>query len=138
MAMDDASGLAGGSWGAWAQQGVWGEGLFFPGYPYLAELAQRPEYRNIVECRAEECTRKWIKLLSSGEEDKSAKIAKMEDAMKRVGMREAFHRGMELDGFMGMGMLYVDIGRVSDDPDDLKSPLTLVPAKVRSSDHSMG
>lgn len=133
MAMDDANGAPGGAWGAWATGGVWGEGLFFPGYPYLAELAQRPEYRNIVETRAEECTRKWIKLLSTGDAKKD-KIAKIEDRVKKIGMREAFHRAMELDGFFGMGMLYVDLMNgstpVSDDKDELNKPLLLDAAKI--------
>ena len=64
-------GAPGGAWGAWATAGLWGEGLAFPGYPYLAELAQRPEYRNIVETLAEEMTRKWIKIISTGDDDKT-------------------------------------------------------------------
>ena len=133
MAMDDVSGGIGGSWGTWATGQFWGEGLFFPGYPYLAELAQRPEYRNIVETRAEECTRKWIKLLSVGDA-KTDKLAKLEARMKKIGMREAFHRAMELDGFFGMGMLYPDLlngnSPISEDADELKIPLALVSGKI--------
>lgn len=48
---------------AWAAGGIFGnavsEGLLFLGYPYLSELAQRPEYRLFGEIRAEEMTRKW-------------------------------------------------------------------------------
>ena len=130
IAFDDASsGALGGQWGAWAQGGLWGEGLFFPGYPYLAELAQRPEYRNIVETVAEEMTRKWIKLLSTGTEDKTEKIRVLEDAMKRLGMRDAFNRAMELDGFFGMGMVYLDTG-AGDNPDELRMPLLLDAGKI--------
>lgn len=39
---------------------VGAEGLQFLGYPFLAELAQRPEYRVISETRADDATRKWI------------------------------------------------------------------------------
>lgn len=124
MAMDEAPGLGqGGAIGAWATGGLWGEGLFFPGYPYLAELAQRPEYRHMVETLAEQMTRKWIKLNATGKTDKSAKIAKLEAAMKRFNLREAFYKAMELDGFFGMGTVYIDIDRVSDDPPELASPL---------------
>lgn len=134
--MDDASAASvGGAWGSWATQQFWGEGQYFPGYPYLAELAQRPEYRNITETVAEEMTRKWIKLLSSGDDDKTDVIKKIEDAMKRFGLREAFNRGMELDGFMGMGMIYIDVlgasgDPVSDDPDELKTPLVFAKEKI--------
>lgn len=136
--MDDASGTFAGqgvAWNQWATRGLWGEGLYFPGYPYLAELAQRPEYRNIVETVAEEMTRKWIKLLSSGDEDKTEEIKKLEDAMKELGMREAFNRGMELDGFMGMGLIYLDMLTaggmpISDDPDELKMELIVDNGKI--------
>ena len=129
MAMDEeGSGPA--SWTAWAQNGLWGEGLFFPGYPYLAELAQRPEYRNIVETVAEEMTRKWIKIISSGKADKTAKVKSIEYAMKRYGMREAFNRAMELDGFFGMGLIYIDVGKAWEDADELKTPLLLDKGKI--------
>jgi len=40
---------------------VFAEGEAFMGYAYLALLAQRSEYRRIVECIASELTRKWIR-----------------------------------------------------------------------------
>jgi phage-related protein (TIGR01555 family) len=46
-----------------------GEGIGFMGYGYLAELAQRPEYRRGCEVLAREMTRRWIKLTYNGEED---------------------------------------------------------------------
>jgi uncharacterized protein len=131
MAMDDAiGGPPGGAWGGWAVSGLWGEGLFFPGYPYLAELAQRPEYRNITETLAEEMTRKWVKLLSSGDDDKTDTIKLLEDAMKRYGLRERFNRAMELDGFMGMGLIYIDVDNAWDDLDELKTVLLIDPRKI--------
>lgn len=130
MAMDDASGTnIGGQWGAWATGGLWGEGLFFPGYPYLAELMQRPEYRNIVETIAEEMVRKWIEVESTGEGDKSDRIKQIEDAMKRLGMREAFHQAAILDGGMGMGMIYFSIKGDNED-DEAAMPLLLDAAKI--------
>lgn len=136
MAMDEApSDATGGAWGAWAQSQLWGEGLYFPGYPYLAELSQRPEYRNIVETVAEEMTRKWIKILSTGESDKTDKIKKLENAMREFDLRGAFRRAIEIDGFMGMGMIYPDLAGignklVSDDLDELVTPLVISPAKI--------
>ena len=123
MAMDDATGYGGyDGIAGWATAGLWGEGLFFPGYPYLAELAQRPEYRNIVETVAEEMTRKWVKIVSKGQRDKTKRVADLQAAMKKLGLREAFNRAMELDGFFGMGMLYIDTG-AGNDPDELNKPL---------------
>lgn len=140
MAFDDASkfggsapgiGGVGGVWGAWAGGNLWGEGLWFPGYPYLAELAQRPEYRHISETFAEEMTRKWVKLTTSGDgdDDKTDKLAALDAAMKKFNLREAFHRAAELDGFMGMGLIYIDTG-ATDDPDELAKPLPIRAGKI--------
>ncbi|HUW45152.1 MAG TPA: hypothetical protein VMW50_05080, partial [Dehalococcoidia bacterium] len=54
MAMDEApDGYSG-----WAMQNaLFAEGQAFLGYPYLAELSQRPEYRIISETWAQEMTR---------------------------------------------------------------------------------
>ena len=137
MAMDEAqfgevagAGGFGGAWGAWAQGGMWGEGLWFLGYPYLAELAQRTEYRNITETVAEEMTRKWVDLNTSGKADKSAKIVKLTAAMKRYNLREVFKRAMERDGFFGMGPVYIDTGD-TDNPEELKMPLLLDKGKIK-------
>lgn len=141
MAMDEAPiTTVGGVWGAWAISGLWGEGLRFPGYPYLSELSQRPEYRNITETVAEEMTRKWIKLLSTGtEEEIEAKIDtihQLEDAMKELGLREAFNSAIEKDGFLGMCLIYIDLfmpngeDLVSDDLDELKTELVIDKGKI--------
>lgn len=45
------------------------EGIAFPGYTYLSELAQRPEYRTISETIADDATRKFIKIEVAGSED---------------------------------------------------------------------
>ena len=45
------------------------EGLAFPGYAFLAQLAQRPEYRRMVEIPATEMTRNWIKFSARGDGD---------------------------------------------------------------------
>lgn len=141
MAMDEAPGpIVGGIWGGWAVEGLWGEGLRFPGYPYLSELSQRPEYRNITETVAEEMTRKWIKLLSTGTEKqleaKTKTIRQIEDAMKLFGLREVFNAAMEKDGFLGMALIYIDLlmpdGKtlVSDDADELKTELIIDKGKI--------
>lgn len=106
------------------------EGLQFLGYPYLAELAQRPEYRRMVEIMAQEMTRKWIRITSAddGDDDKanddarSDKIAKIVEEMDRLNVREVFKTIAEHDGFYGRAHLYIDTGD-SDDPDELKTPL---------------
>lgn len=57
---------------SWANQGLYGgmggSGMPFLGYPYLSEMAQRPEFRRISEVISTEMTRKWIKFQSTEEE----------------------------------------------------------------------
>lgn len=125
LAMDDAIGQpqAEQFFSAWATASVWGEGQYFLGYPYLAELAQRPEYRHISETIAGLMTRKWIKLVSASDTESGAlaeKIKKLDEAMKRYDLRGAFNKAMTLDGFMGMGMIYVDL---TENPEEIKTPL---------------
>jgi phage-related protein (TIGR01555 family) len=109
----------GGQWGA-------SNNLTFMGYPFLAELAQLPEYRNIVETIAKEMTRKWIKFSATGEGDKSDKITKLEAAFKKYKVQDKFRRMAELDGFFGRAHLYIDIGR-----DDLKTLMPVDKRKIR-------
>jgi hypothetical protein len=67
MAMDNAIGWAGEDWAGGGPLGqMFSEGLAFPGYPYLSELAQRPEYRTAVEIISTEMTRKWVKFSGKG------------------------------------------------------------------------
>lgn len=115
--------------------GVFGCQNFFPGYPFLAQLAQRPEYRKISATLAEEMTRKWISLRASGDEDKSERIKQLDAALKRYKLREHFRQAMEHDGFFGRGQLYVELklpgGAVaSDDDAELQTLLSLSEKKV--------
>lgn len=57
------------------------EGVTFLGYTYLAQLAQRPEYRKISERIATDMTRKWIKLKASSASATASKT-KSSDAHK--------------------------------------------------------
>lgn len=109
--------------------------LFFPGYQILAEMAQLPEYRKLSEVIAKEMTRKWIKLTSSGDEDKSEKLAAIDAELKRLDCQAVFRRCAELDGFFGRGQIYLDVAKPSggvarDDYDELQTPLTLDPRKI--------
>lgn len=71
MAMDDSMSWCGSQWlDGEAIAGVTGEGMLFLGYPYLAELAQRSEFRQIAETIADDATRKWIDFDVVGDEKK--------------------------------------------------------------------
>jgi phage-related protein (TIGR01555 family) len=107
MAMDDSF--------AWlAGQSRYTENIGWLGMPFLAELSQRAEYRQIVETIAKDMTRRWIKITAQGDEDKTGKVAAIGDALKKYQIREKFRRLAELDGFFGRGHLYVDTGRTGD------------------------
>ena len=93
----------------------------FPGYPYLSELAQVSEYRSPVETTATEMTRKWIRLVAKGDDDKSEKIKVIEAALKKYKVRDVFRTAAEHDGFFGIGQIYIDIKGVKEK--DKKTPL---------------
>lgn len=109
----------------------------FPGYPYLAQLAQLPEYRKISGTIAKEMTRKWLKIKSTGEgEDNADKIEQLEHAMERFRVRDCFRRMAEHDGFFGRGNLYVDVRKpggapAREDYAELETPLVLSGAKIK-------
>ena len=117
----------------WADPGVSGSyaAQAFPGYAYLAELSQISEYRNASETLAEEMTRCWIDVVTSGDEDKSEKIAEITARLNQIGARQAFCRAALHDGEFGHGWIYIDLGLSADIEDDETSkPMVLTPSKI--------
>lgn len=120
FAMDDMS------WAS-SQFASWGvAGTQFLGYPYLSELAQRPEYRMIYETIAEEMTRKWIEIKSNSKDDEAVaeKIKKIELEFDRLKVQKAFYQSAIHDGQFGCGHIFVCLGdedKVSDD--ELMKPI---------------
>lgn len=98
------------------------EGVAFLGYPYLASLAQRAEYRKIVDVIATEMTRKWIRFTAWGEEDKGDRIKAIEAAFERLSVREVFRRAAEHDGFFGRAHVFVGL-KGDDTPDERASSI---------------
>ena len=91
------------------------EGQQFLGYPRLAEMAQRTEYRVATETIATEMTRKWIKITATANGDEKAeKIQKINDEFDRLKVRDEFERAATLDGFFGRAHLYIDLGGTDD------------------------
>lgn len=117
MAMDNVMAYSG-----WATNsvtaafgGILADGLTFMGYPYLAQLAQRAEYRVIVETIAGEMTRKWIKFKASADESsKQEKIKAIDDEFIRLKVRDKFRKAGELDGFFGRSHIYFNLGTTED------------------------
>ena len=124
MAMDDAGyGALGWAQSAYMGSGAYAEGQTFLGYPELSLLAQRAEYRIIVDNLATEMTRKWVKIRAKGDsEDKAERIAKMQDESERMGVRSTFCEFARHDGYFGRGHIYLDTGD-SDDPQELGTNL---------------
>nr|WP_233287069.1 DUF1073 domain-containing protein [Bradyrhizobium oropedii] len=125
MAADEGligtSAWAGGAWNSLGSNVAF-EGIAFLGYQYLAELAQRPEYRVIVETIATEMTRKWIRFQAKGKKDKTKKIEQITAEFERLKVSEIFCQACEVDGFFGRAHLYLDTG-ATDDRNELKMPI---------------
>lgn len=96
----------------------------FLGFPYLARLSQRSEYRNMSEKWAREMTRKWIRLTGKDKD----RLDAMNAECKRVKLQEVFRKAIELDGFYGRSQIFPDLG-VS--IKDRATPLNLTPQFVK-------
>jgi len=157
MAMDENL-----TWGAnqWSVLGtgaalgaVGAQGLFFLGYPFLSELAQRPEYRVMSETIADDATRKWIDydVVGDAEEmrarakqdtedpegkqerrekrlkaaDKMEKVKEIKDHQERIRLRDAMYALCRDDGFFGRAHMYMDFGTDLDGAgdDELRTPI---------------
>jgi len=128
VAMDAASDWGGLNVGTWAMQSLYHEGQGFLGYPYLAELIQRVEYRNACHIWAEHAIRKWIKFTNAGDGPGSKKTL-LEKAFKRLDVRHMFYRWAMQDHVFGRGQLFLDFGD-NDNPVELTRPLADDAAKV--------
>lgn len=100
----------------------------FMGYPILAELTQLPEYRMLSEKTAQAMVRKWVKLASKGDGDKTERIQALENELTKFKVREVFGECAKLDGFFGRGQLFIDVGQV--EGPELQTPLIMDKAKI--------
>ena len=121
---------------AWAAEatynGAFYNGMAFAGFPYLSELAQRPEYRRLTEVLSTEMTRKWISIKSKttvgqfGPNPLSKQVGQRIDMllkrMDQLDVRGVIRKAIELDGFFGRGHVYIDTGD-TDRPEELKTPI---------------
>lgn len=92
------------------------DGLAFLGYPQLAQMAQRAEFRKPCEVIAREAAREWIEFRSdkqggdAGENDTAAKrIAEIEREFERLNVRRVI-RTQILHGLLyGLGHVWIGI-----------------------------
>jgi uncharacterized protein len=128
MAMDDASGWGGGGPGYPYQNylGLNSFNLYFPGYPYLAMLAQRSEYLQPVHTHAKDMTREWIEFTTRGKSDKAKKIQQIEERFKELKIQALFRKALIHDGFYGVGHIFVDLKG----HENTKEPVLLDPKSI--------
>lgn len=108
---------------------------FFKGYPYLAQLSQMPEYRNICQTVAEEMTRKGIRIKGSDNVDKK-RIVELGEFCTKYKVMDACRLALEQDGFFGRSHIYIDVQkpdkqRAYDDSVELETELFLSSSKVK-------
>jgi len=129
MAMDWAPTDPSSATGWAVQNAVFHEGQGFFGYPYLAELFQRAEYRHACEIWAEHTTRKWIKLIGGSDE----KRKQIWDEMVRLAVRETFQTLALNDHAYGRGQLFLDFGDREGNDAELATPLIRTSTKISKS-----
>lgn len=110
----------------------------FPGYPYLAALATRAEYRAFAATISTEATREWIVLNSSetaGEETK-AKVTEITQQLTKLGLQQVVQSVAEHDSYFGRGQILIDIKGHQRDKPLILSPKTI--AKRTTPDGEIG
>jgi phage-related protein (TIGR01555 family) len=125
IAMDSANFPPVGAMTQWAGGAIYHEGLAFMGYPLLAELAQRVEYRHIASIWAEHATRKWIELKGPDED----KLKQLDQFLTDLNLKAIIRECVEYDCLMGRCQIFLDCDDY-DRPEELKTPLKVDPRKV--------
>ena len=101
--------------------------LGFVGYPYLAQLSQRAEYRAMSSRLASEMTREWISLRSTetaGDETKK-RMAELDTFLKELKLQAAVQELVIQDAAFGRGNLFLDIAGQDVDKPLIQSPKTI-------------
>ncbi len=111
------------------------QGYAFPGFQELALWSQIVEYRKPSEVFAREMTRKWIKFVCVGDDDKADKIKEIEKEFKRLNVQSKFREAIEHDGLFGRAHIFIDMGTPLDGSgvDELKTELVESKAKIGKS-----
>lgn len=118
-----------------ANNGAWSGSYFtpFPGYPYLAGLATRAEYRNFADSLSSEMTREWIKFKGATQQDGSGqpeedkgRIKQLEDAIKEYNLKDVFKLAFAQDSFFGRGQIAINIKGA-----EATLPLVLSPKTIK-------
>jgi hypothetical protein len=90
---------------------AYGELAGFPGYPHLAMLATRAEFRAMASALSTELTREWITINSSetaGEATKN-KVTELTKMVHDIHLQQVIQRAAEHDAYFGRGQIFIDI-----------------------------
>lgn len=107
----------------------------FPGYPYLANLATRAEYRAFASAMSTELTRKWIELKAKNEGDKKIKeerITQLREEMDRLNIRGLFQKAAEQDCLFGRAQISINLDGHDDELPLVLSPKTIKKGSLKS------
>lgn len=109
----------------------------FPGYPYLANLATRAEYRAFASTMASELFREGIKFSSKavdsrGTAEDSPRIAELEKAVKEFNLLGVFQTAAAQECFFGRGQISINIKGANDALPLIIAPQTIKQGKLTS------
>ena len=110
---------------AWALQSIYHEAQGFFGYPYLAQLMQRAEYRHAAEIWAEHTVRKWIKFTGGTDEQRE----RVEAEFERLNVRHIVQHWAYHDQTFGRGQIFLDFGD-ADNYAEVETPLVMSKGKI--------
>ena len=99
-------------------------GMGFPGFPYLTELTEIAEYRDMSQRVAAEMCRKWIEFrVEGGSKKRDDQITVIKQELKRLHARSLFLQAATKDGWFGRFQIFMDMGQT--EGEELTYPLLL-------------
>ncbi|UYH50832.1 DUF1073 domain-containing protein [Candidatus Kirkpatrickella diaphorinae] len=107
------------------------DGLGFPGYAHLAEMAQRAEFRKPCEVIARECTRAWLRFVYRGHGHDDAatreRLDQIEQSCRKLALRDVVKRQVLQALTYGIGHIWVGLKNQSLDTAAQSAPLRATP-----------
>ena len=89
----------------------------FVGYGVLQQIAQQGLIRACIQTVADDMSRKWIKIDGC---DDPQKLEILENELKKLHIKDLFHKAVTTTGYMGGAFIFIDTGE-----DDLTLPLAI-------------
>lgn len=89
----------------------------FVGYGVLQQIAQQGLIRACIQTVSDDLSRKWIKI---DECEDPQKLEIIENELKKLHIKDLFHKAVTTTGYMGGAFIFIDTGE-----DDLTLPLAI-------------